>query len=330
MLGSSPTSALLLAVAVGFLVLSEPTHAWWCKGHMVVNEIAKRHLDRNVAELVDEAAANLSFSGPFPESFDFVQSACWADDIKLSGLKVMEDWHFIDTPYNPLNVPIKKDPLGKDNAKTVIESLTRTLEKKRKQEPVPYVLSFALVNLAHLYGDIHQPLHSITQFSPAYPDGDRGGNLEVVHVRGARMKLHAVWDSICQGEQPDPPRPLSKEEYAKLRAFADYLEDTYKPTTAEKSETNVSVMAEESYMIGVEVAYPGVVNGMELTEEYLERCKAAAEPRLVLAGRRLATILNHVFSDVDTDQSLKSRPHCRASCSFLQAIVHGAVPGRNE
>ncbi|ESL11423.1 class I nuclease-like protein [Trypanosoma rangeli SC58] len=330
MLGSSLTSALLLAVAVSLLALSGPTHAWWCKGHMVVNEIAKRHLNQNVAAFVDEAAANLSFSGPFPQFFDFVQSACWADDIKSRGLYVMDDWHFIDTPYNPLNVPIKKDPVGKDNAKTVIESLTKTLENKKGHKLVPYILSFALVNLAHFYGDIHQPLHSITLFSPTYPDGDRGGNLEVVHVRGATMKLHAVWDSICQGEQPDLPRPLSEKEYAKLRAFADYLEDTYKPTTAEKSETNVTVMAEESYKIGVEVAYPGIVNGMKLTEEYLERCKKAAEPRLVLAGHRLATILNHVFSDVGTDQSLKSGSRCRAPSSFLHVIFRGAMLGSNE
>ncbi|RNF25717.1 class I nuclease-like protein [Trypanosoma conorhini] len=317
MSANSPNSALLVAVAIALLVVSGPTHAWWCKGHMVVNEIAKRHLNQNAAALVEAAAANLSLSGPFPQFIDFVQSGCWADDLKSFGLDVMETWHFIDTPYNPQKVPINKDPVATVNVKTAIESLTKTL-KKYKKKPVPYVISFAIANLAHFYGDIHQPLHSITLFSPAYPDGDRGGNLEVVQVRGATMKLHAVWDSICQGEQPDPPRPLSSKEYAKLRAYADYLEDTYKPTAAEKSETNVTVMAGESYKIGVEVVYPGVRNGVELTQDYLERCKAAAELRLVLAGHRLAAVLNQVFSDVATDQSPKSKPHCRGPCSFLQ------------
>lgn len=46
------------------------------------------------------------------------------------------------------------------------------------------------------------------------------------------MLLHAFWDSICEGEQTDPPRPMSPEMYKEISDFADMLEDTYKFTDA--------------------------------------------------------------------------------------------------
>ncbi|KAH9579811.1 S1/P1 nuclease [Trypanosoma melophagium] len=288
---------LVLAVAMSLLLLASPAHAWWCRGHMVVAEIARRHLEPNVAALVEEAAADFSVSGPFPKSPDLVQLACWADDIKALGLGVMREWHFIDNPYNPQNITIKKCPVSPDNVKTVITGLVRTLQNPGKLTLPKYVRNFAIANLVHFYGDIHQPLHAAELFSPAYPNGDKGGNTELIHIRGATMKLHALWDSICEGPQVDPPRPLSAADYTDIKKFADYLEDTYKFTAEEKAEKNASVMAEESYTYAVEVAYPGISNGVTVDEKYLAQCKATAEERVALAGYRLATQLNVLFAD---------------------------------
>ncbi|ORC90923.1 class I nuclease-like protein [Trypanosoma theileri] len=287
----------ILAVVMGLVLLSSPAHAWWCKGHMAVAEIARRHLEPNVAALVEAAASDLSKSGPFPKSPDFVQLSCWADDVKSLGLGVMGEWHYIDTPYNPQNVPIKKWPVSPENVLTVIKGLVKTLENPKKLVLPQYVISFAIANLVHFYGDIHQPLHATELHSPAYPNGDGGGNTETVYVNGSKMKLHALWDSICEGPQVDPPRPLKSSDYADIKKFADYLEDTYKFTAKQKAETNASVMADESYTAAVEAVYPGISNGVTVNETYLAQCKATAEPRVALAGYRLATQLNALFAN---------------------------------
>ena len=49
----------------------------------------------------------------------------------------------------------------------------------------------------HLVGDVHQPLHVVSMFTPELPDGDRGGNLIFVRPRpdSPPMRLHAFWDN---------------------------------------------------------------------------------------------------------------------------------------
>ncbi|EKF37888.1 p1/s1 nuclease, putative [Trypanosoma cruzi marinkellei] len=310
-----PNSTLLFTVLICFWFFSVSAHAWGCTGHMLVNEIARRRLHPDVAEIVEDAAVNLSVTGPFPRTPDFVESGCWADDIKRLGLFAMEDWHYIDTPYNPQNITIKKNPVSTENLRTVIGSLERTL---RREELHPYVLSFAIVNIAHFLGDIHQPLHAIEKFSPEYPYGDKGGNAEIVDVHGKKMALHSLWDSICQADDEKLIRPLDKRHYAKLREFADRLEDTYKFPPEVVSETNTSVMAKESYDIAVEVAYPGIVDGVKLTDEYLEKCKAVTESRVVLAGYRLANILNQLLGRSQKRKALEAKT--APLCGFFSLI----------
>jgi hypothetical protein len=48
---------------------------------------------------------------------NFVESACWADDVKTVGLNSLDEWHFIDLPVrygklfekNNLNITYKPD-----------------------------------------------------------------------------------------------------------------------------------------------------------------------------------------------------------------------------
>ncbi|KEG06304.1 putative p1/s1 nuclease [Trypanosoma grayi] len=239
-------------------------------------------------------SAKLSASGPFPKNPDFVQLSCWADDLRSYGLLAMERWHFTNTPYNPENIILNKSIVSTDNVVTVLQSLVTTLRRKNAPE---YVANFALGNMIHFYGDIHQPLHTSTLVSPEYPEGDEGGNYIKVVFKGQSMKLHALWDSICRGPQPDPPRPLASSDYKQLMEFVDYLEETYKFTDEEKAETNVTLMAEQSYMYATTVVYPGVRNDTVIDDEYTKKCKDTAEARVALAGYRLAAQLNHLFAD---------------------------------
>ena len=60
----------------------------------------------------------------------------------------------------------------------------------------------------HYVGDIHQPFHSTTRYSPQNPEGDRGGNkFSLKNFRGAK-NLHAAWDQVLYQHDRNAKRPL--------------------------------------------------------------------------------------------------------------------------
>jgi hypothetical protein len=48
----------------------------------------------------------------------------------------------------------------------------------------------------HLVGDVHQPLHAATEYSSAFPGGDKGGNAQAISANGMVLNLHAYWDEV--------------------------------------------------------------------------------------------------------------------------------------
>lgn len=288
-------SVAVLAVALVALLAASGAQAWWCMGHMTVTEIAKQNLDDGVYSQVESIFEALSAAGPFPKSPDFVQSACWADDLKSYGMSEMAQWHFINQPYNPSSYPIAQWPVQIENVETLIAQFDETA----KANGPDYDLMFALGNLIHFYGDIHQPLHATELFSSTYPTGDRGGNLQDVTVDGTATKLHFVWDAICWQFPTDINRPLSSSDYQTIVNYANYLQQTYTFSSSQMKEWNSTVFALESYNDAVNTAYPGTYSGMTISSAYLAACKPVAEARVALAGYRLASELNYLFGSGD-------------------------------
>nr|CCC48314.1 putative single strand-specific nuclease [Trypanosoma vivax Y486] len=287
------TLSLCVALAITVSALPAPAHGWWALGHMLVAEIALRHLKPEVARTVQRYSARLSESGPFPKTPDFVQMSAWADDLKGYGLTEMGGWHYTNKMYVHGNHTTTVNTEKKPNVETALRSHVKAL--KRSDAP-PYVLQFALANVAHFYGDIHQPLHTTAMVSAKHPKGDRGGNDVSVMFRGRKMNLHAVWDSMCDGGEFDPERPLSASSYEKVRDIASDLLSRYNFSEKEKTQTNPSVMVGEGYQLAKTVVYDGVDNNTVLTDEYITKCRDTVQSRVTLAGHRLATQLNDVFS----------------------------------
>lgn len=316
----------MLKLLVVTLLLAASANAWWCTGHMTVAWIAKQQLHSSVATAVENIAAALSAAGPFPQSPDFVQMACWADDLKSYGLEPMAGWHFINQPYDPSNYPIARWPIQEENVEVLIRQLDETI-KKSSSSPA-WDLNFALGNLVHFYGDIHQPLHATELFSSEYPTGDYGGNLESVTVDGTSTKLHFIWDSICWEYSAELTRPLSTTNYNVVKTFGTYLMNTYTFSSSQMSEYNSTVMALESLSDAIQYAYPGTYNGMTISSAYLAQCKPIAEARVALAGYRLGSELNYLFKDsvheIHTDEGKRS-----LAKKIREHVVRSHVRARN-
>ncbi|AYU80951.1 p1/s1 nuclease [Leishmania donovani] len=293
-----PLTVLCLLVLSSALCVTEAL-GWGCVGHMLLAEIAHRQLDDKNKEKIDAMAEVFAQSGPFPSSPDMVQAACWADDVKRWRQYAMATWHFFAAPYNPENINIT-DAIDTVNAVTV--SLDMISALKNTKAPL-YMLNFAWANLVHIFGDLHQPLHTISRYSSEYPHGDNGGNLIQVMVGRKSLRLHALWDNICTGAPPRYQRPLSYTDLFALAATADRLLETYKFPEALRTLVDVMAIHEESHMFAVNTSYPGVTPGATLSEAYLARCKRVAEARLTLGGYRLGYLLNTLLSSIHVDEA---------------------------
>ncbi|KAG5473138.1 hypothetical protein CUR178_03056 [Leishmania enriettii] len=269
---------------------------WGCAGHMILAEIALRQLDPANEKKIQAMATQFAQSGPFPWSPDVIQAACWPDDVRRWQQSAMSAWHFIAKPYNPENVSTV--PLQEANAVSVSLNMITAL---RNTKAPPYLLNFAWVHLLHIIGDLHQPLHTVAMYSHQYPNGDRGGNLIYVRVRGRSVKLHALWDNICTSKPPYYKRPLSFADAFAISSTADRLMEKYKFPFTMRTLTDVAQMAEESYAFAVNSSYADVKPRQPVSEEYLARCTEVAEGRLTLGGYRLGYILNELLSKIPVD-----------------------------
>lgn len=299
---------LLISISACYLLLATSVEGWGCPGHMLVAEIARRHLTANVTAAVDTIVHSFSSHGPFPMASDMVQAACWLDDLRGYRMYGFNDWHFVDKPfyyYGELEQGHGLPVVGEDpsNIRVHLRDAVRGLQKSHSAPR--FVLEFSLFQLLHLMGDIHQPLHCTTLVSPAFPSGDRGGNEIIVRSDGVKIPLHRLWDNVCDVHFPHLARPLNQPDRERLHSWADRLVSRYGNRVAPLVQNftfSPTLFASESYDFAVNTSYkdgtaayhPGAAPVI-LTEKYMRRCRSVARQRIVLGGLRLAKVLNQVF-----------------------------------
>jgi S1/P1 Nuclease len=119
-----------------------------------------------------------------------------------------------------------------------------------KNESDPERKAIALAWLFHLFGDIHQPLHTAQLFTVKYSQGDRGGNEICVRVTqaGQPMDLHSFWDAVI----------TSSQNLTRLRNEATALrnrQEFQRSQLTELASTDFTSWAKESFEIATKIAY---------------------------------------------------------------------------
>jgi nuclease S1 len=130
----------------------------------------------------------------------------------------------------------------------------------------------ALKYIVHFVVDSHQPLHA------GYHD-DRGGNTYQLQAFMRGSNFHALWDSGLIRNLEEQTDAMS----ARLSQVS--------PTPRTVGVT-VAAMAEESCRI---VASPGFYLDRKVGMAYVKDFTFVLEEQLVIAGARLAAILNEAF-----------------------------------
>lgn len=287
------------AIQVFFLLsLLQTVYSWWCPAHMIIAMIAEIDLgsnDPDILSKVHNTIKTLSGSLSHNESNNFVESACWADDIKRFGFEATSDWHFINIPYHKDGNTSNADQRVGDVIWALDQAYYTLTDRKHASAELETALM--LRYLIHLVGDIHQPLHVTSLFSKKFPHSDYGGNFYTIQFDKKVSNLHDLWDSVLGTLEHDYSRPISDSDLHLLETAAkDLMADFPRDTMDDElSITEFKQWAEGSFKVAVEDVYNAIELNVHPTEQYLENGIETSHKLMTLAGYRLADLLRKIY-----------------------------------
>lgn len=268
-------------------LLSTPIFAWNSIGHRIIAQIAYDQLTPTAKTQVD-ALTDVMFHSPYPDA-RFSRASTWPDQIKTKTNKY-NAWHYIDLPY--VKDKIMPSQLSDVNVVTeIIRAEKIVSDKSNSPTKRAEYLSF----LIHFVGDIHQPMHCVDLFSTEFPNGDRGGNDYPINSPIAK-DLHPLWDRGLGLLVTD--RKTYQFHYYQINAIAikwmaEYPRQFFATKLAMQSPMQWAL---ESHQIAVNFAYSLSENAVP-SAQYIQQGQAIVREQIVLAGDRLADVLNQILSD---------------------------------
>src|SRR3712207_2378013 len=224
-----------LLVVASLLLLPARAAAWHDAGHMIVAQIAYLRLTPAAKARVDGLLIPQPGRRPLihlcagyytPETcektYDPVQIAVWMDDFRGDSLNSTYDtWHYID--FRPIWDGIPERTNVGAQPENVLSRINWAINVLRNGTGSNRADAETLGFLYHLVGDVHQPLHAATRYSPSNPNGDAGGNGFRIQLAGETRpsNLHFFWDSAAGQFGESPKRPLDQAGKARILSLAE-------------------------------------------------------------------------------------------------------------
>jgi hypothetical protein len=304
------TSAFLRAAGALLLTTSflDPSSAmaWTRPGHMLTAAIAYDDLMAHDPAAIDTIVALLEHHpdrGPFQVAAErsagperalqlMMECARWPDDQRNTPFD-HPTWHYAESATAGSGAPAHLPDALTGEA---IEALR--LSVLEASDPLAPVAdrALALCWVMHVAGDIHQPLHTSTLYSAAYPEGDAGGSKQFVQDPETKtvVSLHWYWDD----------RVNKSADAATIRSLAGDLEKRFPRASLSELVTgrDFAKWAAESHDLAMERAYPaslktGMANDASapaVPNDYSKLVKDVSERRMTLAGYRIADLLRAI------------------------------------
>ena len=320
--GIGPTVCFICLALICSAILPSPTRAWGCKGHQAVALLAEKHLTPHALATVKKILAD----SPIDPSLSryckqggtdpMADASTWPDDVR-SQRPETPPWHYVDIPLGTTRREVEKFCDPKEGC--VVSAIRDELATLRSAEADSRKKADALRFLIHFVGDLHQPLHTVS-------NNDLGGNCvpvaffdEEPQLRNPQAEiyspnLHAVWDTnilerATMGQTSDQVASELDRSFQK------------KITAWQQGAVDVDAWAWESHVLATKYAYgklpvripveaPQKVRScfednhitarmLKLNERLDDRYEATgwsiARERLAQAGARLALLLNQLW-----------------------------------
>lgn len=303
--------ALSLLPVLAALLWAAPAHAWDALGHRVVARIAWDHMTpaarENAVRLLRGAPAwsgiaELRPAGVSEAERDrewFVRAAVWADQLRArereAGRPATSEWHYVNHFWEQRPDGRVVDRPDLPRAGLLLEQLTRigaTLgDATRPDTGRALDLAWAL----HLVGDVHQPMHNNARITARDPEGDRGGNAFELAGVYPFNNLHAYWDGLVGPAFPWRAGDRSEADYVEGIAAELARRHPWPRMQGRIHPGDFEAWSLEGKRVAQTVAYRGVMRGQPAPPRYRAVAWRAAEVRVVLAGYRLADLLNRTL-----------------------------------
>jgi nuclease S1 len=258
----TPLIATFLSTFFVFNLLTfTPAFSWFDKGHRIVGLIAQANLTADASKEIEKIR---------PGYMTLADAAVWPDHEGRS-IRDFDSLHY---------VRISEAAGGYDQGRDcperncMVEALIWFSGVVADKNAPIMMRRLALHYVAHLVGDMHQPLH-------AGRAKDQGGIDIRVSYRGQTTNLHFFWDTDLVELETG-----NEEEVAKRLTANLTREERLKWQAGDaKQWTNESLMLVRSH------AY-NTGSSVELSDDYVEKARPIVRTRLAQAGIRLAWLLS--------------------------------------
>jgi hypothetical protein len=271
-----------------------PALCWWETGHRTVARLAALHLTPaartrvarilNVADTTDAVANALALI------------STWADETKNETNTA--EWHYIDLTLQDDREDIPSRCRDNNCAPARIRLFAAQLSSHTK-DPRWSDLD-ALRFLTHLVGDIHQPLHAIS-------DADLGGNCETLNPQiGDAKNIHALWDGEIVNQMHQSDQELAADlqkaflalDAEDKRSVASGNQDDWTWESHELAQKNIyyklHIPLQPSIFPSKCTEAPAAITGFraDIDTLYVDNMKPVVRAQLTKGGLRLARLLN--------------------------------------
>ena len=258
------TATFLSAFLVLNLLMVKRAFSWFDKGHRIVGMIAEAHLTAEARKEIEKILFG---------SLTLADAAVWPDHEGRS-LREFDPLHYVTIPENASGYDRARDCAERD---CMVEALSWFAAVVGNRNAPVTMRRLALYFVAHLVGDMHQPLH-------AGRTADRGGTQISVSYKGQNTNLHFFWDANLVDMETGSETEIAKRLTANLSENERLKWPAGDPTE----------WANESLMLVRSHAY-NTGSSVELSEDYVEKARSIVRTRMAQAGIRLAWLLNVAF-----------------------------------
>ncbi|SBT72442.1 p1/s1 nuclease, putative [Plasmodium malariae] len=301
---------------------------WSDEPHMIISQIAYDILTPHHQSILDRI---------FEKSYDDklrspIKAAVWPDAIKPIDprrapyqftvrrneiLDIFNDWHYVKEPYNPTGIYLSPYDMyahkGKNTASGITKHIYKTLVGvgRRNLTGTYYSYNFYLRFFIHVFGDIHQPLHTINFFNSHLTSGDKGGNLITVTFGKLVGNIHYLCDNVFNSRKKKWFNSTPQD----IKKLADKLTTTYPRTLFPRQlripSDKVSYIDEivsESHRLAIDYVYrqlPAPIltkcRQFPVPKHFITQLKKILNKQIAIAGYRLAEYLKDILDNVPSD-----------------------------
>lgn len=249
--------SILLAFAILF---QQDALAWGKTGHRVIGQVAESYLSKKAKKELKKLLGNQNLA----------HVSNYMDEIKSnSSFDHTHTWHYANIDSGRTYENTAKHPDG-DLISAIEEQRKILVSDKSTKEQKAQAVKF----LVHLVGDIHQPFH-------AGHASDWGGNKIKVEWFWEPSNIHRVWDSGMIDSY--------QMSYTELASEIDFT--TKQDVLRWQKSTTIEMLVESNNI--AEKIYYNVPK--KLNYKYMQDNFPVVKQRMLMAGVRLAGILNQAF-----------------------------------